>query len=124
MSGENIWKSMTESREEKWITTHVFAVILAGGGTRLWPKSRNETPKTILRLMGKQTMIQVTAQRLRELVPWDRMIVVTNKKYATQVAELLPEIPKQNILAEPEKKILPLPCWSVPYLLTTWTLRL
>lgn len=97
---------MTESREEKMNhDSHVFAVILAGGGgTRLWPKSRNETPKQFLRLMGKQTMIQVTAQRLREIVPWDRMIVVTNKKYEAQVAELLPEIPKQNILAEPEKK--------------------
>ncbi len=85
--------------------SHVYAVILAGGGgTRLWPKSRNETPKQFLKLMGKQTMLQVTAMRLNAFIPWEKMIVVTNQKYAKQVGELLPEIPQANILAEPEKK--------------------
>ena len=85
--------------------SHVYAVILAGGGgTRLWPKSRNNTPKQFLKLMGKHTMLQVTAQRLSSFIPWEKMIVVTNHKYSKQVGQLLPELPKGNILAEPEKK--------------------
>ena len=84
---------------------HTYAVILAGGGgTRLWPKSRNQTPKQFLKLVGKDSMLQVTINRLTKLVPMDRIIVVTNKKYAEDVKTQLPEIPQQNIIAEPEKR--------------------
>lgn len=84
---------------------HAYAVILAGGGgTRLWPKSRNKTPKQFLKLTSKHTMMQVAAQRLTKIVPWERMIVVTNKNYINEVQEQLPEIPAENIIAEPQKK--------------------
>lgn len=84
---------------------HVYFVILAGGGgTRLWPKSRNETPKQFLRLTGKETMMQIATQRAAKLVSWDRIIVVTNKKYRDEVKSQLPEVPDMNIIAEPDKK--------------------
>lgn len=84
---------------------HIYAVVLAGGGgTRLWPKSRNKTPKQFLKLAGNQTMLQVTSARFAKLVPWERIIVVTNKKYEVAVREQLPEIPAENIIAEPEKR--------------------
>lgn len=84
---------------------HTYGVILAGGGgTRLWPKSRNKTPKQFLRLSGKQTMMQVAANRLTKMIPWERIIVVTNELYREEVAEQLPEVPKENIIAEPEKR--------------------
>lgn len=84
---------------------HTFAIILAGGGgTRLWPKSRKETPKQFLKLTGKQTMVQVTANRLTKLVPWERVIVVTNERYKDEVKQELPEVPAENIIAEPDKK--------------------
>lgn len=82
-----------------------YAVILAGGGgTRLWPKSRKKTPKQFLKLTGKESMIQVTAARGTKLVPWDRVIVVTNELYRKEVQEQLPQVPKDNIIAEPEKR--------------------
>lgn len=85
--------------------THVFGVILAGGGgTRLWPKSRNATPKQFLKLTGKDTMVQVAANRVTKIVPWDRVIVVTNKLYINDIRNQLPQIPAENIIAEPEKK--------------------
>lgn len=85
--------------------THVFGVILAGGGgTRLWPKSRNATPKQFLKLTGKDTMVQVAANRLTKIVPWDRVIVVTNKLYISDIRSQLPQIPAENIIAEPEKR--------------------
>jgi mannose-1-phosphate guanylyltransferase len=84
---------------------HVFGVILAGGGgTRLWPKSRNATPKQFLKLTGKDTMVQVAATRLTKIVPWDRVIVVTNKQYIDDIRTQLPQIPADNIIAEPEKR--------------------
>lgn len=84
---------------------NVFAVILAGGGgTRLWPKSRKKTPKQFLKLTGKKTMMQVAADRISKMVHWKNIIVVTNKIYLREVGEQLPEVPKENIIAEPEKK--------------------
>ncbi|HCC84959.1 MAG TPA: mannose-1-phosphate guanylyltransferase [Candidatus Pacebacteria bacterium] len=85
--------------------THTFAVVLAGGGgTRLWPKSRNVTPKQFLKLTGSKTMMQIAAERLSKLVPWDHIIVVTNQLYLEEVKLQLPEVPAQNIIAEPEKR--------------------
>lgn len=84
---------------------HVYFVILAGGGgTRLWPKSRKKTPKQFLKLTSKDTMLQVTAQRVTQMLSWDHVIVVTNKDYLEDVRAQLPQIPQDNILAEPEKK--------------------
>lgn len=84
---------------------HAYAVILAGGGgTRLWPKSRNKTPKQFLKLVGPKTMMQVAADRVAQLVDWDKIIVVTNMIYAEEVQKQLPQIPTENIIAEPEKK--------------------
>lgn len=84
---------------------HTYAVILAGGGgTRLWPKSRNKTPKQFLKLTGNKTMVQVAADRLHRLVDWDKMIVVTNKLYADDIKQQLPKIPDQNVISEPQKK--------------------
>ena len=84
---------------------HTYAVILAGGGgTRLWPKSRKKNPKQFLKLVGKHTMMQVTANRISKFIPWDRFIVVTNKLYEKDVKDQLPELPVENIIAEPEKR--------------------
>lgn len=84
---------------------HAYAVILAGGGgTRLWPKSRNQTPKQFLKLSGSHTMIQVAAERVTKLVSWKNVIVVTNKLYLSEVRDQLPQVPPENIIAEPEKR--------------------
>ncbi len=84
---------------------HTYAVILAGGGgTRLWPKSREATPKQFLKLAGNETMMQVAAHRVTKLVAWDRVIVVTNKKYVAEVKAQLPQVPEENIIAEPQKR--------------------
>lgn len=84
---------------------HTFAVILAGGGgTRLWPKSREKTPKQFLSLVGQDTMVQMTANRIAKLIPWERIIVVTNELYRDQLVRQLPQVPAVNIIAEPQKK--------------------
>lgn len=84
---------------------HAYAVILAGGGgTRLWPKSRNETPKQFLKLTGSSTMMQVAAARVTQVVDWDHVIVVTNQQYREEVQAQLPQVLPENIIAEPQRR--------------------
>ncbi len=84
---------------------HTYAVILAGGGgTRLWPKSRIKTPKQFLKLTCERTMIQLAADRLTKLIPWERFIVVTNELYQDEVKAELPKVPEENIISEPAKR--------------------
>jgi mannose-1-phosphate guanylyltransferase/mannose-6-phosphate isomerase len=73
-------------------------VILCGGsGTRLWPLSREQSPKQLLALSGSKTMLQCTALRLlgpglspgQEPAP---PIVVTNEQYRFTTAEQLREV--------------------------------
>ena len=83
----------------------LHAVIMAGGsGTRFWPASRKLKPKQLLALAGERTMIQSTSDRLGELIPADRRLVLTNKLLTAAVAEQLPELPPENIVGEPCKR--------------------
>jgi len=84
----------------------VTAVIMAGGrGERFWPQSRTSRPKQFLSLTSdSKTMIQKTAERLLPLVSYKDIFVVTNASYVSLVEEQLPEVPKENILAEPMAK--------------------
>lgn len=80
-----------------------FAVIMAGGsGTRLWPLSRQGTPKQLLRLIEGKSLLRIAFERLGDLVPAERVLVCTGAAYADQVAAELPEVPAENILGEPE----------------------
>ena len=81
----------------------MYAAILAGGvGTRLWPRSRQASPKQFSDITGTgRTMIQATADRLAGLVSPTQLYVVTGSRYANLTAEQLPEMPASHILAEP-----------------------
>ncbi|NLG06324.1 MAG: NTP transferase domain-containing protein [Candidatus Pacebacteria bacterium] len=84
---------------------HLYAVLLAGGGgTRLWPKSRDNFPKQFLKLTGSRSMMQIAADRIHDLVDWSNIIVVTNHKYVKEIAKQLPKVLKENIIAEPSKR--------------------
>lgn len=83
----------------------VYAVIMAGGsGTRFWPKSTKKYPKQFLSLFGQGTMIQNTAERIKEIIPQERILVVTNNDYVDIVKEQLPKVPDTNIVGEPVAK--------------------
>lgn len=81
----------------------ITAVIMAGGrGERFWPKSRNSCPKQFLSLTSDgETMIQKTVKRLGSLVAPEDIFIVTNSAYIGLVNVQLPQIPSENILAEP-----------------------
>lgn len=81
----------------------LFALILAGGtGTRLWPRSRRESPKQLLPLFSKRTMLQETYDRILPAVSPTHIFVVTNEGYLDTVREQLPDVPPQNVIGEPE----------------------
>jgi mannose-1-phosphate guanylyltransferase len=78
------------------------AVILAGGrGTRFWPRSRRQTPKQLLNIVGKASMLQQTLARLRPLFRPEQVWVVTQNEQAAAVAAQVPEVPRAQILVEP-----------------------
>ena len=78
-------------------------VIMAGGvGSRFWPMSTPEYPKQFIDVMGcGKTMIQMTADRFATICPMSNIWVVTSEDYVDIVKRQLPEIPHDNILAEP-----------------------
>ncbi len=80
----------------------VHAVILAGGrGTRFWPRSRTKTPKQLLNIVGKGTMLQQTVERLRPLVPAARIWTVTNVEQQSAVRQQLAKESRRRVLVEP-----------------------
>ena len=83
----------------------LYAVIMAGGsGTRFWPRSRKKVPKHHLAIAGSDSMIRQTYERLEGEVPPERILVVTVEEQAAATREHLPELPEQNIIAEPEPR--------------------
>ena len=64
-------------------------VLLSGGsGTRLWPLSREAYPKQFLPLVGEETMLQATWQRVAPLASAPP-IVVANEEHRFLAAEQL-----------------------------------
>ena len=81
---------------------HAYAVILAGGsGTRFWPLSRKRHPKQLLELFGRGTLLEQTVARIRQVIPADRTYVFTSQLVRSAIVRRLPQIPRQQIIAEP-----------------------
>jgi mannose-1-phosphate guanylyltransferase len=84
------------------MSEHRYAVIMAGGGgTRLWPLSRKDSPKQLLPLIGQETLFQSTVSRLRGLFPLERILVVTVEEQAHEMKQQVPDLPEENYLIEP-----------------------
>lgn len=80
----------------------IYSVIMAGGsGARFWPLSRKDRPKQLLNISGSTTMIQATVERLKPLSGSERTIVITGKSHAEEIKKQLPDLPEENIIAEP-----------------------
>ena len=97
--------------------THV--VIMAGGiGSRFWPMSTPDLPKQFVDIMGVgKTLIQMTVERFSTLCPIENFWVVTGERYVDLVKEQLPELPVDNILAEPATRntapCIAYACWKI-----------
>jgi mannose-1-phosphate guanylyltransferase len=83
----------------------IYALILAGGsGERFWPLSRRARPKQLLRLVSDKTLLEETLARLEGLVPYERILILTNTEQENAVRRLLGSFLKENIIAEPVKR--------------------
>ena len=81
----------------------MYAVIMAGGGgTRLWPLSRDRKPKPFLPLLEDgRCLLAATAARLSSLIELSDVFVITDVRYADLAREAIPGIPAANVLGEP-----------------------
>ncbi|APU69005.1 Mannose-1-phosphate guanylyltransferase (GDP) [Christiangramia flava JLT2011] len=82
---------------------HNFAVIMAGGvGSRFWPVSTQQNPKQFQDILGcGETLIQSTFRRLKRIVPFNQIYILTNAAYKETVLKQLPEIDEQQLVLEP-----------------------
>ena len=95
-------------------TPPVWAVIMAGGsGTRFWPESRAGRPKQFLPPGGLQpgkisveknnaSLLEQSANRMKGLVPTERILIIGSAAHRRLIAETLPGIPRRNVILEPE----------------------
>jgi mannose-1-phosphate guanylyltransferase len=82
-----------------------YGLILAGGrGTRFWPRSRRTNAKQVLKFFGDRSLIQQTVDRLRPVLPPERIWILTNDHLRAEIVKQLPEVPKKQILAEPAQR--------------------
>ncbi len=84
---------------------HYVAIMAGGIGSRFWPMSRSNHPKQFLDILGTgKTLIQQTYDRYAKLVPPENVYIITSHEYVNTVKQQLPDLPVENILAEPSRK--------------------
>ena len=83
-----------------------YCVIMGGGiGSRFWPYSRTDFPKQFIDFFGTgRSFIQMSFDRVQDIIPVDHIFVVTNALYAPLVKKQLPMLPEENILLEPARR--------------------
>ncbi|MGY8764457.1 MAG: mannose-1-phosphate guanylyltransferase [Fidelibacterota bacterium] len=80
-------------------------VILAGGsGTRFWPYSRYNRPKQFLKIVGNQSMLQMTVDRLLKIEKVTDIYIITRKDLKDSVIKEISGVKPENIIAEPSGK--------------------
>jgi mannose-1-phosphate guanylyltransferase len=81
------------------------ACIIAGGsGERFWPMSRAHTPKHLLRLFSERTLLEETVLRLKGVVADSHVWILTNQAQVPLIRKAMPNFPKGQIIAEPERR--------------------
>mgnify|MGYP003307598405 CR=1 FL=1 len=88
------------------MNTNTYCVIMAGGiGSRFWPVSRNNYPKQFLDFFGTgRSLLQMTVDRFRSIVPIENVLVVTNVLYKNTILEQIPDLLPAQILCEPARR--------------------
>lgn len=79
-----------------------YAVVMAGGsGTRLWPLSRKGAPKQLLELFDGRSLLRLAYERIRGVLPDERILICTSRDHIDVVAAQIPELPRENLMGEP-----------------------
>ena len=84
---------------------HAYAVILAGGsGERFWPLSTKARPKQFISLFGGRPLLSLAVERLRGLIPVERIFIITARHLVEDTAAAAWNVPRANIIGEPCKR--------------------
>ena len=85
---------------------HLYALIFCGGGgTRLWPLSRDNRPKQFLKIGSKsKSLLQQTYERIAPIIPNERIFLISLPDYTDEISQQLPGIPPQQIISEPLRR--------------------
>lgn len=87
------------------VQDHLYVLILAGGGgTRLWPVSREESPKQFLKFFGGKSLFDQTLHRALSLTSPDKIFISTSAKYFSLIQSIAKSIPAENIIKEPMRR--------------------
>ncbi|MFN0133146.1 MAG: mannose-1-phosphate guanylyltransferase [Phycisphaerales bacterium] len=85
-----------------------YAMVMAGGaGTRLWPMSRKDKPKQLLRFIEQpgharpKSLLELAVDRLEGLIPPAQQYICTAEGYRAAILESLPGFEDHRILGEP-----------------------
>lgn len=85
--------------------SHVYAVIMAGGPSKaLWPSARKKQPVQCLDLFHEGTMVARTVQRIMQVVPPERILVITSREGKECLVASGSVVPQENIIAEPSAR--------------------
>ena len=97
------------------------AVIFAGGqGTRLWPLSRADAPKQFQPLAYDISLTTATIERLKQLLPSDRIFVSTSVEYVAAAAKAcLGDVPAE----QPDRRALAARVPATAFALARWRPR-
>ena len=83
----------------------MYAVIIAGGrGTRFWPASRKDQPKQLLNIIGENSMLQMTVDRLRKTKNVEDIFIITGKHLEAKIKKTISGVDLKNIITEPSAK--------------------
>lgn len=85
---------------------NLYVVLMAGGvGVRFWPYSRNRCPKQFLDVLGTgKTLLQSSYERFLPLCPKENIFIVTHEEHAQLTRDQIPDLPEEQLLAEPMRK--------------------
>jgi len=114
-SGAEIGAVQATVREKR---SNAWAVIMAGGsGTRFWPESRKNRAKQFLNLFGRKTLLELTFDRVKKVIPPSRILVFTTLEKVASTAKLL-HISRSQVIGEPVgRNTAPCAAWAASLIL-------
>lgn len=81
-----------------------IAIFAGGVGTRLWPLSRQNTPKQFEKIIGEKSTLQLAVDRLLPDAELENIYISTGKRYKGFIEKHTEGIPLENFIFEPEMR--------------------